>query len=166
MDDYQYEDYIEWRDLRDQPKRQQWKFATEQEYEDYLELRWDVDPEIMEDVLREYALVSRGILFGWQIYCWVAEGIQPDEDGLLLVDAHILFERIANTPQEERKKWMDELAFFLWTAIDNYPPKVNKILMKDYVYGVHHNPDRAFSLLPDGIVPKQYHIYLLIVEQF
>ena len=138
LDDYQYEDYIEWRDLRDQPKRQRWEFATEQEYKDYLELRWDVDPEIMEDVLKEYALVSRGILFGWQIYSWVAEGVQPDEDGLLLVNAHTLFKRIANTPQEERKKWMDELAFFLWTAIDNYPPKVNKILMKEEVITKEH----------------------------
>ena len=34
---------------------------------------------------------------------------------------------------------MDELTFFLWTTIDNYPPKVNKLLMKEEVITKEHH---------------------------
>ena len=131
LDDYQYEDYVEWRDLRDQPKRDRWEFSTEEEYEEYLDLRWDVDQETMEDVLREYALVSRGILFGWGIYSWLIEKLDPDTNGCFVVDSATIFEMIANTPHKNRARWMDEMAYFLWTTVAEYPDLVKDKLVKE-----------------------------------
>ena len=131
LDNYQYEDYVEWRDLRDQPKRDQWEFSTEEEYNDYLDLRWDVDQETMEDVLREYALVSRGILFGWGIYSWLIEKLDPDTNGCFVVDSATIFEMIANTPHKNRARWMDEMAYFLWTTVAEYPDLVKDKLVKE-----------------------------------
>ena len=131
LDDYQYEDYVEWRDLQDQPKRDWWEFSTEEEYDDYLDLRWDVDQETMEDVLREYALVSRGILFGWGIYSWLIEKLDPDANGNFVVDSATIFEMIANTPHKNRARWMDEMAYFLWTTVAEYPALVKDKLVKE-----------------------------------
>ena len=131
LEEERYNDYVEWRDLHDQPKLGKCFFATDEEYEEYLEKRWEVDPEILQDVLTEKALVSRGIFFGWQLYRWLVDGLETDNDGEYIVHSSILFEKIANTPASERPKWMDEMAFYLWTVYDDYP-KPDKKTSKTY----------------------------------
>ena len=63
LEEERYNNYVEWRDLHDQPKLGKCFFATDEEYKEYIEKRWEVDPEILQDVLTEKALVSRGIFF-------------------------------------------------------------------------------------------------------
>ena len=116
-----YNEYIEWRDLHDQPKLERQDFDSNEEYEEYLDKRWEVDEETWRDLTTPVALVSKGILFGWRIYAWILDRVPTGESVRCEVHAAELFEHIVNTEPKEREQWMDELAYFLWTAVDHYP---------------------------------------------
>ena len=63
----------------------------------------------------------------------LVEKLDPDTDGGFVVDSATIFEMIANTPHKNRARWMDEMAYFLWTRVAEYPDLVKDKLVKEEV---------------------------------